>query len=308
MPNPFLGLGSRSWSQKFEREEKSDIVYRITNSGSTFALRASSFFSDGSYTVHWGDGDFESSTSATLTHTYSAAGNYKIRVILSDGSTYKPYFASFDGGQLTSARIKLRSSELGVSFSESFEGASNLTIYRQRFNATKNVTNFEGAWKGTTSLTNFPRINVSSGTIFNDTWRNSGIVNFPVLDMSSGTSFSGTWRSCDNLVSFPGAIMTNGSSFRNGWRSCDTLNNFPANQFDTTGTLASDAFQNAWKDSALNAQSIENILVSLDTNGASNITLGIQGGTNAAKTTWSTAANTAYTNLINKGWTISYNA
>jgi len=38
------------------------------------------------------------------------------------------------------------------------------------------------------------------------------------------------------------------------------------------------------------------------------ITLSINGGTNASKSTWSSAANTAYTNLIAKGWTISYNA
>jgi hypothetical protein len=78
--------------------------------------------------------------------------------------------------------------------------------------------------------------------------------------------------------------------------------------FDTTGTLSANAFQNAWTNCALTAQSIENILVSLDTNGASNITLAINQGTNAGKTTWSTAANTAYTSLINKGWTISFNA
>jgi hypothetical protein len=78
--------------------------------------------------------------------------------------------------------------------------------------------------------------------------------------------------------------------------------------FDTTGTLTANAFTNAWSNGALTAQSIENILVSLDTNGASNITLGIGSGTNAAKTTWSTAANNAYDNLITKGWTISFNA
>jgi len=77
--------------------------------------------------------------------------------------------------------------------------------------------------------------------------------------------------------------------------------------FDTTGTLASSAFNSTWFNCALTAQSIENILVSLDTNGASNITLGIDGGTNAAKTTWSTAAVTAYDNLITKGWTIYFN-
>ena len=78
--------------------------------------------------------------------------------------------------------------------------------------------------------------------------------------------------------------------------------------FDTTGTLISSAFTNAWLNCALTAQSIENILVSLDTNGATGITLSIDGGTNAAKTTWSAAAVTAYDNLIVKGWTIAFNA
>ena len=78
--------------------------------------------------------------------------------------------------------------------------------------------------------------------------------------------------------------------------------------FDTTGTLASNAFSGTWTSCALTAQSIENILVSLDTNGATGITLSISGGTNAAKTTWSAAAVTAYDNLIVKGWTISFNA
>ena len=78
--------------------------------------------------------------------------------------------------------------------------------------------------------------------------------------------------------------------------------------FDTTGTLIPSAFASAWTSCALTAQSIENILVSLDTNGATGISLGINGGTNAAKTTWSAAAVTAYDNLIGKGWTISFNA
>jgi hypothetical protein len=77
--------------------------------------------------------------------------------------------------------------------------------------------------------------------------------------------------------------------------------------FDTTGTLDSDAFKSSWNNCALTAQSIENILVSLDTNGQSNIELTIDGGTNAGQSTWTAAANTAYTNLINKGWAISAN-
>jgi hypothetical protein len=77
--------------------------------------------------------------------------------------------------------------------------------------------------------------------------------------------------------------------------------------FDATGTLSSNAFENAWSGCALTAQSIENILVSLDTNGASNIALGIDGGTNAHTSTWSAAANAAWLSLDAKGWNITQN-
>ena len=77
--------------------------------------------------------------------------------------------------------------------------------------------------------------------------------------------------------------------------------------FDTTGTLVSSAFNNAWTGCALTAQSIENILTSLDANGATGITLGIDGGTNADTSTWSAAANAAWLSLDAKGWVIAQN-
>jgi len=76
--------------------------------------------------------------------------------------------------------------------------------------------------------------------------------------------------------------------------------------FDNTGTLTT--VYNAFRECALTAQSIENILVSFDTNGATGLSLGLHDGTNARKTTWTSAANTAYTNLIGKSWTITYRA
>ena len=77
--------------------------------------------------------------------------------------------------------------------------------------------------------------------------------------------------------------------------------------FDTTGTLVANAFSNAWYNCALTAQSIENILVSLDTNGATGITLGIDGPNNAHTSTWSAAANAAWLSLDAKGWAINQN-
>ena len=152
-------------------------------------------------------------------------------------------------------------------------------------------------------------INTSSGTDFGDTWNGcSGLTAFPALNFSNGTDFSLAWKNCSGITTFPSVDFSSATTFNNAWRSCTLLSTYPANQFDTTGTLASNGLQSSWLGCALTAQSIENILTSLDTNGQQNIVLNINTGTNAAKTTWSTAANTAYTNLINKGWTIAFNS
>ena len=86
---------------------------------------------------------------------------------------------------------------------------------------------------------------------------------------------------------------------------CSLLTTVPANLFNgvTNCTQFAEAFDNC----ALTAASIENILVSINTANTSNGALGLIGGTNAAKTTWTTAANNAYNNLIARGWTITFN-
>jgi hypothetical protein len=81
------------------------------------------------------------------------------------------------------------------------------------------------------------------------------------------------------------------------------LADFPPNLFDnTTCTRYLDAFTNC----ALTAQSIENILVSINTANTSNGNLSLQGGTNAVKTSWTANANTAYDALVARGWTITF--
>jgi len=174
---------------------------------------------------------------------------------------------------------------------------------------TSSVTSFGSAWINCSGLTSFPVLDTSSGTSFDQTWRDcSGLTSFPQIDPSSVTNFNSAWRSCSGITTFPSLDFSSGTNFVAAWRDCTSLTTYPADQFDSTGTLVSTAFNNSWLNCALTAQSIENILTSLDTNGAQNITLVISGGSNAAKSTWSTAANTAYTNLINKGWTISHNS
>ena len=182
-------------------------------------------------------------------------------------------------------------------------GVYSDSVYRPFFN---NVT---ADASQITSVTIGPGANL--GTVLANAWYGaSNMTSFVcAFDVTSGvTSFDTAWRDCTSLTSFSLINTSSGVAFLNAWRGCSSLTNFPANMFDTTGTLVTTAFQDTWSNCALTAQSIENILVSLDTNGASNINLGINGGTNAAKTTWSAAAVTAYDNLIVKGWTISFNA
>ncbi len=214
----------------------------------------------------------------------------------------------------------------GTNFNSAWYGCSSLTSFPQ-IDASSG-TNFSSAWSGCSDLTSFPQIDTSSGTNFSSAWsycrgltsfplidisncanlyaawyQNNFLSSLPLLDTSNCTTFSYAWFFCSSLTNFPALDFSRATTFFSAWYSCVAMTAFPANMFDTTGTLESNAFDGAWLNGAITAQSIENILVSLDTNGASNVALGVGGGTNAAKTTWSTAAVTAYDNLIIKGWT-----
>jgi hypothetical protein len=152
------------------------------------------------------------------------------------------------------------------------------------------------------NCTNFSRV---FQKCINMTEMNSAI---PSNTYSKGVDFDDAWHECSSLTSFPPINTSSGTNFAGAWNECSSLETFPAAMFDITGPLKSDAFNNAFSNCALTPESIENILVSLDTNGASNIELVMDGGTNAAKPDWTDAANAAYDNLIEKGWTISFNS
>lgn len=258
------------------------IKYYITITGTGWTLAGAGSVN---YTVDWGDGNTETSTTNYLSHTYASAGSYVVAV--TPTGTYRPYWNnSTDADRITVCEISTDPTwSPGSNLQDAFEGAAYMTTITMNFSATSNVTSLFRAWEDCYDLTSFPLIDTSNVTIFGEAWEsNRDLTSFPLIDTSSGTYFYRTWYGCSNLTSFP------------------------ANMFDSTGGLSSsNAFYGAWYGCALTAQSIENILTSLDTNGQSNLFTHMSGGTSAAKSTWSTAANTAYTNLINKGWTISHN-
>lgn len=191
-------------------------------------------------------------------------------------------------------------------------------------------TNFAGAWNGCNNLTSFPTLDVSNGTggAFNSSWQScSNLTSFPTLDISGGTQFYSTWSGCNNLTSFPLLDFSNATNLNYTWSFCNTLTSFP--QINTSSAiylnstwLACSSLANfpvldfssvtdtgdAWAYCALTAQSIENILVALDNGGVTNLSTSIGGGTSAAYSTWSSAAQTALSNLQGKGWTVTYNS
>lgn len=168
-----------------------------------------------------------------------------------------------------------------------------------------NATRLDGAWSGCSGLTSFPLIDTSACENFRDTWRGcSGLTSFPLLDTSSGTRFNGTWQECSGLTSFPSLNLLSGTNFGDffggAWRNCTNLTTFPANMFDGCAATAFDAFTNC----ALDATSVNNILISIESNGTSNGVLRINGGTSAAPTG---AGITARDALIARGWTVATN-
>lgn len=242
-----------------------------------------------------------------------------------------------DCSSLTS--FPLINTSSATDFYEAWYGCNSLTSFPLL--DTEKVSNFTAAWLGCSSLTSFPLINTAAGTIFDSTWRScSGLTSFPSINTAAGTNFSATWFGCSGLTSFPLINTGAGTNFSFAWQNCSSLTTFPALDFDSATGLASDAsstytgFRETWyscdalanfpanlfnnttctryldafRDCALTAASIENIIVSINAAGTSNGNLSLQGGTNAGASTWTANAVTAYNALVARGWTITRNA
>jgi hypothetical protein len=74
--------------------------------------------------------------------------------------------------------------------------------------------------------------------------------------------------------------------------------------FDSFSTIYSFAFEDAWTNCALTEESVDNILVSLDTSGMTNKTTSLAGGTSSAP---GAAGLAAKASLQGKGWTVLTN-
>lgn len=180
--------------------------------------------------------------------------------------------------------------------SAAWSNCSGLTSF-PLINTTK-VTTLTNTWANCSSLTSFPQIDTSSVTDFNRTWIGClNLTSFPLLDTSSGTIFSDTWGNNRQLTSFPLLNVINGTTFRGAWSGCLKLVNFPANFFNGCSATA---FNGSFANTNLSTQSIDNILVSINSNGTSNGTFNQSGGSAPSAT-----GQAAITSMRSRGWSIT---
>ena len=184
-------------------------------------------------------------------------------------------------------------------FSSTWQNCSNLTEFP--LIDTSSGTNFGSTWSGCSSLTEFPLIDTSSGTNFTYTWYNcSSLTEFPSINTSLGTNFGSTWQSCSKLTEFPLIDTSSGTNFSYTWQYCSKLTEFPPNVFDNVKT---GNFINAFSNTNLTQQSIDNILTSLVTSGISTgtRTFNQSGGSAPSVTIGRPAIDT----LRSRGWTVT---
>lgn len=277
-------------------------------------------------------------------HTFPSAGTYTVKLvgkisiwsfanggdkekllsIDSFGSvTFNSLVNSFRGCKFLTSFPFLNSSNV-TTFNGAWNGCSSLTSFP--LIDTSNVTSFNGTWLGCTSLTSFPLIDTSSVISFINVWRSnssltsfplidtgaatnfslawydcSSLTSFPAIDTAKGTAFTSTWLGCSSLTSFPLLDFRKGTNFSLAWVNCSSLADFPANAFDDC--LATQ-FTNAFQNCALTQQSVDNILISINSNGTSDGTLNMAAGTNSAPSATGLAAKNS---LISRGWVVTTN-
>jgi len=277
------------------------------------------------YTIDWGDGTVEASEDNLPSHTYSAAGTYKVK-IFSDVA-YRPYLNGKASLQKTLLKIEItENAVLGTTLEDSFKNMRAVHTFVCPFAVTSNVVNFHDMLGGCSVLGNVSFFNTSSGTNFGNMFyankrsfypnlntanatdmggmfRSSEAIELPALSTSNVTGFSQSFRGCP-VKTFPSYDFSAASNFTNAWRDGSVVN-FPANMFDNAQSPLN--LSGAFRNNDLTAQSIENILTSLVTNGQTGITTDISSGGNAAYSTWSSAAQTALTTLQSRSWNITYN-
>ena len=186
----------------------------------------------------------------------------------------------------------------------------------------RNGNDFTSAWSGTSSLQSFPSgaklgTAASSGVNFTSAWQSSGLTSFSTPLPTAG-SLVAAFRSATGLASFNSELPSVTSMYL-AFDGCGALTDFAEGLFDNwnPSSISNGVFNNTWAGCNLTAQSVENILVSIDASGKYGTATGASGGGsidsgididyNTATGSLSAATNAAVTSLKAKGWSIIVN-
>ena len=148
-------------------------------------------------------------------------------------------------------------------------------------------------------------VDYSTNANFNHFWRLRTEITglFPVFDASLATIISNLCNATAGFTTFPAIrFPATVTACANGFFGCTNLANFPSHAFDLCSLCTN--YSSAFSRCALTQQSVNDILVSIDTAGALTGTLHIDQGTSAPPTG---VGLTAKNNLIAKGWTVVTN-
>jgi hypothetical protein len=250
------------------------------------------------YTIQTSDGQTITGNNGNKTITFPTAGTYDVKIT---GNFPRIYFNN-GGDKLKITKTK----NFGIyglgstDQSYAFYGCSNMVISATDAGRFENVTSIAYLFRNCTSLVTIPLLNFSN--VISPTQAFRGCLSFttlPLLNLSNVSDVSYVFEGT-KITSFPKLNISASESFIRAWNDCNSLNEFPPNMFDTnSATNYSQAFGNT----NLSTQSIDNILVSIDTSGVINGVFSQSGGSNAP----SAKGLTAKSNLIAKGWTVTTN-
>lgn len=164
--------------------------------------------------IDWGDDIDEITNLTSITHTYSTAGVYTLKI---RGKASRIHFYNDDAGErLTAILSRVRGIEGITSFENTFRSCNNLTsIPSGLFDNNTQVTNFNFTFMWCTELTAIP----------------SGLFDKNVMV----TDFISTFNFCSNLMSIPAGLFdhnTQVKNFNSTFFSCSSLTSIPSGLFD----------------------------------------------------------------------------
>ena len=299
-------------------------------------------------------------TAGPITHTYATEGEYLISIsgviegfqfFTGSGSDVYDSLKLIDIQNFGTLAFPGSGSNSTTDPNRSFMRCQNMTISAINAPNTAGATDFLWMWYQNYNVTNMPLLDVSSGNrfwaMFRDCTSIQGLPNFNFNNtISGGTKFTEMFYGCTSLTTLDNVDFGDmNASVLSLFRDCVNLTNIPPScNFSNTenfayfmqGTTMTEFpnhtqlgsginFTDAWKDGALTATAIANILTGLVANGRTQAqihhgnntktaTLGdpnagtsFASGTNAAESTWSVQAQTDVATLRSRGWIVTTN-